>query len=221
MTPKMVTLPDKTIAFKIPVNSVEQTKQAMKVHVRMLDALGGTSSSTSYVVGTATEGQLGAMYRTTLLGVGGERTFFQTYTIAECSENKVVYNATGTGSNMSGNSVLTIEVGNEKNEMGKDMLVIHSSQDVPGCNTVLLCCVLLPFGMCCLAPFLKAGCKACMESTLKQTMIDVQNFVNTYNVPTEPGVTNPIQTDHIGAASNTVIKSGGSDNNTEGLVKKF
>lgn len=182
MKPELVQLDDKTYSMKIPVKDVEQAKQAMKVHVRMLGFLGGDNTTTIFVQGSGTEGQVNATYET--IAVSNQDTYFHTTTIVELSDDRTVYDI-NRQPGLGGNYRLTLEVGKEKNEMGKDLLVIHSSQKIQLYGrwaTPILCCVLLPLGLCFLAPCLKALILSLMKMKNIQTSKNIQNYVNSYVV---------------------------------------
>lgn len=125
---------------------------------------------------------------------------------------------------MQGNYILTIEVENETSAMGKDLLVVHSTQRVQNFDsypTWMICCFLSMFGFCTLATCVKSALNNMIEGALMQVMIRIQNYVHSHQITTKPDENNPIKFDVAASTPAPVSESSASDVDTTGLVKRF
>lgn len=174
---KVDKLPGNAYKMSIPVKDVEQTSQAMKFHVRVLDLLTFGNTNTNYLQGTGEEGCVNASYSVQQIHHQdkGTRIIVHNYTIKSVSDRKTVYSVSSHGGRL--NYEVTVSVGGERSIFGKSLLIIETSplgkQGEP--SMILLCCVFL-----CLAPLFKVLFKKLVNSRMKQMCKLVQNFVNTF-----------------------------------------
>lgn len=223
MKPERVKLTDATDRYNIPVKSTEQARQAMKVHVRLLDILSNVDSTT-FVQGSGNEGEVNAMYRTVIVDMIKDRhdnvvprEYIRTTRIIERSDDKTVYSVTGkTRDNQSGNYTITVEVGNERNAMGKELFVLHSTKivsDCRNCPTPLLCCCLLPCGLCLFAPCCKKAWDAVVDNKVRKRMKKLQDFIHSHQVVEEE--------EHEYEDDEPPEPIAAPEDITDGLVKRF
>lgn len=188
MKTNLVYMPDKTLKLKIPVRDVDQAKVAMKNHKKMLGFWAGPAASTKHMSKSAPEGQVGAKYRNAVAETVGanyplSKVLYQYYTIAETSEFRTVYNCKG--GNLNRSSVMTIEVGKEKNEHGKDLLTIHSTLGMQSCQSFHPACIfflLIPVGLCLCTPCVMDGYDNMISGPIYKAMNKIQRYIHSYEV---------------------------------------
>lgn len=221
MEPKLTRESKKTLVMKVPINDVEQARKAIKDHKRFLQFLRRYNTPTGHLTDSAPDGQVNAKYRSVLNHIYYNHTVPYFSVIAETSDYKTVYNVTGSpGLTTAGKYQISVEVGQEKNEMGKDVLVIRTNENVQflGDNTnFYLCCYLSAICMCCFT-----SCVASYFETEKMkrfitAMPKIQRYVNSYAVKNN----NPVQVQLQQPEVPVIETELPSDIDTTGLVKRF
>lgn len=191
MQPKWIIQQDKSIRLEIPVKDIEKAKLAMKDHKKMLGFIAGPNAETEFLKESGTEAEVNAKYQnmvSPLMGCnyGGSRYFNRTYTISENSEYKTVY-LMESGRQKKQNT-MKFELGKIKNEMGKDLLVIHSTltKQMPvRAPTAYWFVVLLMAGLCCFATCVKSWHDDQLSRPVREVMQHIQEYVDTYEVTGE------------------------------------